>query len=358
MVLRQIIYGYFIIERRMGEPMDIVQESPERMDTSPPHFIKTDTQKRGRRIKLKNAKDKKKQGKKNAKGKKTHTKKNVLALNEKKRKEEREAIFKKKRQAIFDSARGLNKHNLIWISHGAMMSQPLHNVPFKKFPYKKLLQYGLPGAFLATSDKNETIPQRICNKEYSYGQRTVPIKEFQSKYVENGETKTAFENKTPEWTTLPDYRFSVSEHDERNQIKNSMGLWYCENANEIKHIFTYDDILEKTKDEGPMTIHHVHNIMFTFCKRNNIRTDEVTVSIWACQNYCENNKNPTTKVPINVVNKKKGGGSLKKLPEPMSTEEMAQFLSVCVMPPKKKLSNAKPKTRTQTKTRKNNKKRT
>jgi hypothetical protein len=59
-----------------------------------------------------------------------------------------------------------------------------------------------------------------------------------------------------------------------------------------------------------------------------------------------------------VVNKKKGGGSLKKLPEPMSTEEMAQFLSVCVMPPKKKLSNAKPKTRTQTKTRKNNKKRT
>jgi hypothetical protein len=34
----------------------------------------------------------------------------------------------------------------------------------------------------------------------------------------------------------------------------------------------------------------------------------------------------------------------------MSTEEMAQFLSVCVMPPKK--------TRTQTKTRKNNKKAT
>ena len=334
----------------MAEPMDIVTESPERMDTSPHHFVKTHTQKRRRRIKLKNAKDKKKQGKKNAKSKKTHTKKNALALNEKKRKEER--------QIIVDNARGLNEHHFIWISHGETLQQPLQKVPFEKFPYEKLLQYGIDRMILVTSDKNETIPQKICNKEYSYAERTVPANEYLQKVktqvMENDEIKTvinkAFVREKPEWTKLPDYRFSVSEDDEKNQVKNSMGLWYC--TDKIKRIFTYDDILKKTKNGVRMTIYDVHDIIFSYCKSKKIPTDTVTVSIWACRAFCED-----TKVPINVVNKKKGGGSFKKLPEPMSSEEMAQFLSVCVMPPKEKPSNVKTKTRTQTKTRKHNKKR-
>lgn len=303
----------------MAEPMDI---SPERMDISPPHFFKTRTQKRGRRIKLKNAKEKK-----NANNKKTHTKKNMLALNEKKRKENR--------QAIFDSVRG--KYNFIWISHGEIMSQSLQNVPFEKFPYKKLLQYGMPGAILATTDKNETIPQKICNKEYSYAQRAEPIKEYQSKYMENGETKTVIEHKPPEWISLPDYRFSVSEHDEKNQIKKSMGLWYCAYTT-IERIFTYDDILKKTKNGVRMTMHDVHDIIFAFCKSKKIPTNTATVSIWACRVNCGNNK-----FPIYT----KGGGPFKKLPEPMSSEEMVRFLNVCEMPPQKKPSK--------TKTRKNKK---
>lgn len=311
-----------------GKPMDIVEDSH--------HFIKpslSKTKKRGKKIiKNKASKGKKKRGKK-------ADEKNVLKLNEKKRKEERKIIF--------NNARGLNEHHFIWISHGETLEPKMQNITHEQFPYKELLQYGIDGAFLATTDKNDTIPNKICNKDkqndktYRHTNLDVPIDEYMD------ETGQIIKKKL-KWLTLPNYQFSVSATDEQNKIKGSMGLWYCKSR--AKKIFHYNDILNKIKNGKKMNLYDVNALIASHCKNKKIPTNQVAVSIWACRVPCGE-----TKAPVFNVN---GGGKIKEIPTPMSSEDMAQFLNVCEMPTKKIPYNVKTKTRTQTKTRKNNKKAT